>query len=146
HFDGERFHNQGGVEVQGAGAFVRWVTTRAQGPWRAWTDAEPGPPPPRRVERGEMRVTFVNHATVLVQMDGVNILTDPIWSERASPVPFAGPKRVRPPGLRFEDLPPIDLVLVSHDHYDHLDQATLARLAREHRPRFVVGLGNRALL
>jgi L-ascorbate metabolism protein UlaG (beta-lactamase superfamily) len=93
-----------------------------------------------------MRVTFVNHATALLQMDGVNVLTDPIWSERSSPVSFAGPKRVVPPGLRFEQLPPIDVVLVSHNHYDHLDLPTLRRLAAEHDPRILVPLGNRALL
>jgi len=88
-----------------------------------------------------MRITFVNHATTLLQMDGVNVLTDPIWSDRCSPVEFAGPKRVRPPGLRFEDLPPIDVVLISHSHYDHLDLPTLKRLARAHHPRFIVGRG-----
>jgi L-ascorbate metabolism protein UlaG (beta-lactamase superfamily) len=93
-----------------------------------------------------MRVTFVNHATTLLQFDGLNVLTDPIWAERCSPVGFAGPRRVRPPGIRFEDLPPIDVVLVSHNHYDHLDLETLKRLERKHRPRFIVGLGNGRLL
>jgi L-ascorbate metabolism protein UlaG (beta-lactamase superfamily) len=98
------------------------------------------------VTGGAVRVTFVNHATALIQIDGLNILTDPIWSERASPLSFAGPKRVRPPGLRFEDLPPIDAVLVSHNHYDHMDVPTLARLWREHHPRIFAGLGNAAFL
>lgn len=89
-----------------------------------------------------MRVTWVNHATVLVQFDGLNVLTDPIWSERASPVGWAGPRRHRAPGVRFEDLPRVDVVLVSHNHYDHMDLPTLRRLAREHRPRVFVGLGN----
>lgn len=93
-----------------------------------------------------MRVTFVNHATALLQMDGVNILTDPIWSERCSPVSFAGPKRAVPPGLRLEQLPPIDVILVSHNHYDHLDLPTLRRLAAEHSPRILVPTGNRPLL
>lgn len=79
-------------------------------------------------------------------MDGLNVLTDPIWSDRASPVAFAGPQRVRPPAIRFEDLPPIDLVVVSHNHYDHLDVPTLRRLAEVHRPHVVVPLGNTALL
>jgi L-ascorbate metabolism protein UlaG (beta-lactamase superfamily) len=77
-----------------------------------------------------------------LQVDGINILTDPIWSLRAGPVAWAGPKRVRNPGLRFEDLPKIDVVLVSHNHYDHLDVRTLQRLADEHHPQFVVPLGN----
>jgi L-ascorbate metabolism protein UlaG (beta-lactamase superfamily) len=97
-----------------------------------------------RANRGEATVTWVGHATLLVQLDGVNILTDPQWSERASPVSFGGPRRVMPPGLRFEDLPAIHLVLISHDHYDHLDVATVRRLAREHHPRFLVPLGLRA--
>jgi L-ascorbate metabolism protein UlaG (beta-lactamase superfamily) len=91
-------------------------------------------------------VTLVNHATLLVQQDGLNILTDPVWSDRVSPVGWAGPRRYRSAGLRFEDLPPIDAVVVSHNHYDHLDLPTLKRLHAEHRPRFFVGLGNKALL
>src|SRR5258708_14074314 len=83
---------------------------------------------------------------LLIQTAGINILTDPIWSHRASPFAWAGPRRHRAPGLRFEDLPPIDVVLLSHNHYDHLDIATLLRLKREHDPRFIAGLGNRALL
>ena len=91
-------------------------------------------------------VTWVGHATLLVQIDGVNILTDPHWGERASPVGFAGPRRLLPPGIRFEDLPDIDVVVISHDHYDHLDEGTVRRLAREHRPRFFVPLGIKAWL
>jgi L-ascorbate metabolism protein UlaG (beta-lactamase superfamily) len=75
-------------------------------------------------------------------MDEVNILTDPMWSERCSPVSWVGPKRYREPGIRFEDLPPIDVVLVSHNHYDHLDLPTLKRLAKKGTPRSIVPLGN----
>ena len=97
-----------------------------------------------RENRGDPTVTWVGHATLLLQIDGVNVLTDPQWSRRASPVSFGGPKRVMPPGLRFEDLPPIHVVVISHDHYDHLDRATVTRLAAVHRPRFLVPLGLRA--
>ena len=97
-----------------------------------------------RSNGSEATITWVGHATLLIQLDGVNVLTDPQWSERASPVSFAGPKRVTPPGLRFEDLPPIHVVLISHDHFDHLDEATVARLAAAHRPRFYVPLGLKA--
>jgi L-ascorbate metabolism protein UlaG (beta-lactamase superfamily) len=97
-----------------------------------------------RKERPEPRLTWIGHATLLIQLDGVNVLTDPQFSERASPFSWAGPKRVTRPGLRFEDLPPIHVVIVSHDHYDHLDVATLTRLAREHRPRFLAPLGLRS--
>ena len=85
-------------------------------------------------------ITWVGHATMLVQLDGVNILTDPIWSNHSGPLGF-GPRRLVPPGLRFEDLPPIHVVLISHGHYDHLDLPTVRRLAREHHPRFFVPLG-----
>ena len=102
---------------------------------------------PDRVTQG-IRTTYINHATVLIQVSGLNILTDPIWSERASPVTFAGPKRIRPPGVAIEDLPEIDLILVSHNHYDHLDTSTLEAL-RQHQdkePVIVSGLGNASLL
>jgi L-ascorbate metabolism protein UlaG (beta-lactamase superfamily) len=89
-------------------------------------------------------VTWVGHATLLVQLDGVNVLTDPQWSERASPLSFAGPKRVTPPALAFEALPPVHVVVISHDHYDHLDVATVRRLADIHKPRFLVPLGMKA--
>jgi N-acyl-phosphatidylethanolamine-hydrolysing phospholipase D len=89
-------------------------------------------------------VTWIGHSTFLVQLDGVNLLTDPIWSERTSPVAFAGPRRLVPPGLRFEDLPRVHVVLISHDHYDHLDVMTVLRLARTHRPTFFVPTGLRA--
>ncbi len=92
----------------------------------------------------EATITWVGHATLLIQLDGVNVLTDPQWSDRASPLSFAGPRRVTPPGLRFEDLPAIHVVLISHDHFDHLDEPTVKRLAEAHRPRFYVPLGLRA--
>src|SRR5437867_8820700 len=89
-------------------------------------------------------VTWVGHSTLLIQLEGVSILTDPQWSDRASPVSFAGPKRLMPPGVPFENLPPIDLVLISHDHYDHLDVETVRRLAQIHHPLFLVPLGLKA--
>jgi N-acyl-phosphatidylethanolamine-hydrolysing phospholipase D len=92
-------------------------------------------------------VTWIGHATLLVQMDHISFLTDPIWSETPSPVSFAGPRRFVPPGLAMEDLPPIDFVVVSHNHYDHLDLPTLKALAaRSPATRFFVPLGNGALL
>jgi N-acyl-phosphatidylethanolamine-hydrolysing phospholipase D len=91
-------------------------------------------------------LTWIGHSTFLVQLGGLNILTDPNWSDRVSPVRFAGPRRIIPPGMRFEDLPAIHAVVISHDHYDHLDEATVRRLAAVHKPRFFVPLGMKPLL
>ncbi len=144
HFDGSRFHNIRPFQ-HGALDLWKWQLSRDPGEWRDWTDAPPASPPPERVHSG-IRTTFINHATLLIQMDGVNILTDPIWAERCSPVSWAGPKRRRPPGVRFEDLPPIDLVVLSHNHYDHLDLPTLGRLSKRDSPMMFVGMGNRSVL
>ena len=142
HFNGEFFFNPNHAQLRGAGSLYEWLKSRQPGPWRKWTDAAPGPTPPERVTQGDLRVTFVGHSTVLIQMDGLNILTDPVWSMRASPVPFAGPKRHRPPGIRFDQLPTIDLVLQSHDHYDHFDIPTYRKIARaKWNTRYVVPLG-----
>jgi L-ascorbate metabolism protein UlaG (beta-lactamase superfamily) len=92
-------------------------------------------------------VTWIGHSTLLVQLDGVNLLTDPIWSERLGPLSgTVGVRRFTPPGIGFEDLPPIDVVLISHDHYDHLDEPTVRRLAQAYNPLFVVPLGIKAWL
>ena len=124
----------------------RWVFGDS---WPARPDAKafsPGEPPPKSVPKGALRVTPIGHATFLVQMDGLNILIDPIWSERCSPVSWAGPRRHKEPGIRFEDLPPIDIVLISHNHYDHLDLPTLERLARRGTLRVLAPLGNGELI
>jgi L-ascorbate metabolism protein UlaG (beta-lactamase superfamily) len=146
HFDGARFFNPGPAPPARRGSILdRWAGSEPQA---AWPDEVPVSPtvPPRRVEDGEMVVTWVGHSTVLVQTAGLNILTDPIWSDRASPFSFTGPRRVRQPGVHFEDLPRIDLVLVSHNHYDHLDLPTLRRLWERDRPLIVTGLGNDTLM
>jgi len=144
HFDGERFFNPGAPEREGG--FWKWQLSRDRGDWPEWVEAEPGSAPPARVDGGAMRVTFVNHSTLLLQVDGVNVLTDPVWSKRVGPGNLVGPTRHRPPGLRFEDLPPLDAVLVSHNHYDHMDLPTLRRLAKERPCPILVPLGNRAFL
>jgi len=91
-------------------------------------------------------LTWIGHSTFLLQIDSVNILTDPHWGDRASPVMFTGPRRLVPPGMRFEDLPPIHAVIISHDHYDHLDEATVRRLNAAYHPTFFVPLGIKAWL
>lgn len=145
-FDGERFQNEEPIETPSFGDVLKWKFNSEPGDWRGWADEPHGPPPPPRVGPGELRVTFVNHATTLVQIDGLNILTDPVWSDGVGPLSYLGPQRVRPPGIRFEDLPKIDVVVVSHNHYDHLDLPTLRRLGEAHSPRYFVGLGNAAIL
>jgi N-acyl-phosphatidylethanolamine-hydrolysing phospholipase D len=99
-----------------------------------------------RGNRTSPTITWIGHSTFLIQMDGVNILTDPNWSNRASPLSFTGPRRLVSPGMRFEDLPPIHAVIISHDHYDHLDEATVRRLDAVHHPMFFVPLGIKAWL
>jgi len=146
HFDGEEFVNQEPPAQLGLGAVLEWFTSRDQGYWPEWVDAEPGPPPPPKVRMGDLRVTLIGHATTLVQVDGLNVLTDPVYVYRPTPVKGLGPARVRPPGIRFRDLPNIDVVVISHNHYDHLDLPTLRWLQRVHQPRFFVGLGNEAVL
>jgi beta-lactamase family protein len=145
HFDGERFRNAD-PSWQSERSFLKWQLEREQGFWPEWIESEPGPAPPARVGDGRMRVTWVNHATLLLQVENLNILTDPIWGERCSPVSFIGPRRHRAPGIRFRDLPPIDVVLVSHNHYDHLDIGTLRRLGSNFAPRIITPMGNSLLL
>jgi L-ascorbate metabolism protein UlaG (beta-lactamase superfamily) len=102
--------------------------------------------PITRRRGSKVRRAYVGHASWLIQTAGLNILLDPIWSERASPFSHLGPKRVNDPGVAFTELPPIDVVLVTHAHYDHLDLATLSRLAAAHRPRVITPLGNDAIM
>jgi L-ascorbate metabolism protein UlaG (beta-lactamase superfamily) len=146
HFDGRRFYNPGGAQARGLADVLRWKLTTRGKPWPRWIDDVVPSKPPETAAAGELRVTLINHSTLLIQTAGVNLLTDPIWSQRVSPVSFAGPKRRRAPGVKFEDLPRIHAVLLSHNHYDHLDLPTVRRLHRRDRPRFVVPLGLQALL
>jgi len=146
HFDGERFRNRVEVPEKSLWDLLAWWWERDAPEWQDQPSTTKHAAPPERVERGRLRATFINHATVLLQLDGVNILTDPVFSERVGPVSWAGPQRHRAPGLKPEALPPIDAVLVSHNHYDHMDLPSLRRIARDHEARILVGLGNGALL
>lgn len=146
HFDGERFYNPGVTSERGFRDFLRWQFHSKRGFWPEFRDAPCGPPPPRVVEGDGLRVTFINHSTTLIQAAGLNILTDPVWSKRVGPVFWLGPRRRHSPGLRLEDLPKIDVVLLSHNHYDHLDLPTLRKIKELHAPQFVAPLGVRALL
>ncbi|MCE9499262.1 MAG: MBL fold metallo-hydrolase [Leptospira sp.] len=152
-------HTQGGFKniapdfvPHGFGYFLRWQI------WRIGADLPSLNPEDYKFERVEnsgedlrkntakLSVTWIGHATVLIQMDGKNILTDPIWSERCSPVSFAGPKRYTKPGVKIADLPKIDIVLLSHNHYDHMDAPTLIELEQKFKPHFFAGLKNRKFL
>lgn len=144
HFDGLRFFNPPGpAQDKGMGDILRWQMNGQKARWPDKVAITPARPD-QRVE--SIRVTMVGHATLLIQMAGLNILTDPVWAERASPLSFAGPKRVTEPGIRLADLPPIDAVLLSHNHYDHCDLRTLRRLVEAHDPLIVTPLGNDRLM
>jgi L-ascorbate metabolism protein UlaG (beta-lactamase superfamily) len=173
HFDGQRFFNPDGEQGTGGaskrtpiGMAWRMMTLKDQAAWPAHVATVPGYPaaagvtcplvPARMVENWarctakpdprRMFVTWIGHSTVLVQAGGINILTDPIYAERAGPWGLVGPKRVRGPGIAFDDLPKIDLVLVSHNHWDHMDLPTLKRLWARDRPLIVTSLGNDTIL
>ena len=140
HFNGKTFINPDNVKAKGLGDVIRWATNRKPEPWTEHTGMNYGEKPTERNVDG-IRITFVNHSTFLIQVDSVNILTDPVWSERCSPLSFVGPKRMRPPGILFEDLPPIDVVILSHNHYDHLDESTMKKLIKTHDPQIITPLG-----
>jgi L-ascorbate metabolism protein UlaG (beta-lactamase superfamily) len=145
HFDGTYFVDPDGMPPKSFPDLVRWWFSNGKSPWPARAPSRFTDTPPPRVTQG-LRISYVGHASLLMQTAGLNILIDPVWSERASPVSFAGPKRVNDPGIPFASLPPIDVVLVSHNHYDHLDAATLSDLAAAHRPRVITPLGNDAIM
>ncbi len=137
-----RFKNHWSDDPKTGSKVLRWMTTRKPAPWPQRLDNPPPDAVATRVEGKRLRLTMIGHATVLIQTAGINILTDPVWAERASPVQFAGPRRVRAPGLSYEQLPPIDLVLVSHNHYDHLDTDSLKNIVRRFDPVILTPLGN----
>lgn len=140
NFDGVRFFNPGEPETDRTLAQVlRWKLARQSVKWPTKVAVVPVVPEPN-VEG--LRVTVIGHATVLIQAAGLNILTDPVWSTRASPFRHVGPKRVTAPGIEFDHLPRIDAVLLSHNHYDHLDLDTLRRLHHRDAPLIVTPLGN----
>lgn len=138
HFDGKRFYNPDAPQAPGLLDALRWkLTSRPEPSPKFICDVEQSIPPPR-VEGSGARVSLVNHSTVLLQQRAANILTDPIWSERASPLAWIGPRRRRDPGVAWKNLPRIDLVLISHNHYDHLDLPTLRLLGARRDSTFIV--------
>ena len=147
HCNGQQFFNQE-MPARNLGQVFTWLRTRQPSRWPGWSENESFPLPPLRhsTQPGDWRATFVNHATVLLQLGPWNLITDPVWSERVSPFRNVGPRRVRAAGVALKDLPPIDVVLLSHNHYDHLDLATLKFLEERDHPHVVTGLGNAPLL
>jgi L-ascorbate metabolism protein UlaG (beta-lactamase superfamily) len=117
-----------------------------RGWWPSFVENEGVPRLHEKLEPADIAVTFVNHATFLIQMPGVNILTDPVWSERAGPFGWIGPRRVRRPGVGLDELPDIDLILISHNHYDHLDIRTLRKLHGKFTPKVLVAAGDKKLV
>ncbi len=144
HFDGVRFFNPGRPVTKGFAEFVRWQWEGGRAPWPETYPTPFADRPPAR--SGPLRVVHLGHAGFLIQAGGLNVAVDPVYSERASPVSFAGPKRVNPPGVAFDDLPKLDAVLVTHNHYDHMDGPTLARLWQRDRPKMVAPLANGAIM
>ena len=144
HFDGLRFFNRDHAETDhGFRDILRWRFKEERATWSKPAPVRPAVPDARVAG---LQATVVGHASVLIQAGGLNVLTDPVWSERASPFSFIGPRRVWAPGIAFDALPPIDVVLLSHNHYDHMDMATLRRLHIKHRPLIVTPLGNDTIL
>jgi L-ascorbate metabolism protein UlaG (beta-lactamase superfamily) len=145
HCDGKRFFSPGVATDKGLGDFLRWRFSRKAAPWPQWI-VDDHPPSLEPLRPGEFAVTFIGHATLLLRLPGFAVLTDPIFSERASPIGWMGPKRVRAPAIGLDDLPRIDVVLLSHNHYDHMDLPSLRRIRDLWNPPIVTGIGNGAYL
>lgn len=138
-------------ENHGFGALLKWTSTRwlnqvSTNPQDYKIETIPNDGSEVREFRGKWSVTWIGHATTLVQMNGFNILTDPIWSERCSPVSWAGPKRYTQPGIDLDNLPKIDAIIISHNHYDHMDLATIRSIQKKYPAMVFVGLGNKDFL
>jgi L-ascorbate metabolism protein UlaG (beta-lactamase superfamily) len=143
HYDGQHFFNPGPSRpARGLLQVLRWRLREQRAAWPARVLDPEYAPPPDVVEPNSVAITFINHASFLIRLPGAVVLTDPIFSERCSPVSWAGPKRVRAPGLALADLPRPDVVLLSHNHYDHMDFPTLRVLQARYAPRFITTLGN----
>jgi L-ascorbate metabolism protein UlaG (beta-lactamase superfamily) len=140
HYDGRCFFNPGAPSARGFADVLKWKLSTRPAPSPKFIAIRPSVPPPS-IDQPSLLVTMVNHATVLLQQPGLNILTDPVWSAHCGPLPFLGPRRHRAPGVDFDRLPPLHTVLISHNHYDHLDLPTLRRLAERSGTQFIAPLG-----
>jgi L-ascorbate metabolism protein UlaG (beta-lactamase superfamily) len=142
HFDGRCFFLSTHNTRKSAADLRKWRAERQPAKWPKWVRHPKQPTPPAEVNGDSLSVTFIGHATALLQVCGLNILTDPFFSMRTSPVQWAGPRRVHAPGVALKDLPPVHVALVSHNHYDHMDLPALRKLHDAHKPRIVTPLGN----
>lgn len=147
HFNGRTFYNPDGVKPGKFIDLLKWQFMEKKAKWPKQYDSDfVGAKPAKTVSGKNLEVTMIGHATLLIQLNGLNIITDPVFSERASPVQFFGPKRHNPPGVMFENLPKIDIVLLSHNHYDHLDLLTLEKLVQRDNPTIITPLGNDTII
>jgi L-ascorbate metabolism protein UlaG (beta-lactamase superfamily) len=146
HCDGERFFNPHSGGTRSVADVIRWQRTRTREAWPEHVPPETHAPPPDAVPPGRIAVTFIGHATFLVRTAAAFFVTDPVFSTHAGPFGRIGPRRVRAPGWPLERIPPADVVLVSHNHYDHLQPSSVRALDRRGRPWFLTGLGNAAFL
>lgn len=143
HFDGKTFYNPWERQKTSFLDLLKWKLTETPKDWPEWVEVPLNPVVPEAYKNGNVSVTFVNHASFLIQIGGLNIVIDPVWSERVSPLSFVGPKRVHKPGIEFDALPKIDAILVSHNHYDHMDLDTLQKLSARDKPQLLVPLGDK---
>lgn len=148
HYDGERFYNQDrATSVEpGWGDVLKWKIFNKATPWPAIVNDNVQPYVLKQPKAGEGAITHINHATQLIQLPQITVITDPVFSERVSPLSWLGPKRHRQPGVELSSLPKIDAVVVSHNHYDHLDKKSLLAIDEKDQAVFIVPLGNKKLL
>jgi L-ascorbate metabolism protein UlaG (beta-lactamase superfamily) len=146
YYYNHKFHNLKGEQMPDFWDFAPWLLTRRFQSWQKVDSLAQGPPPVKYAGDNNLLATWVNHATMLIQADSLNILTDPVWSETMGPFQYPGIERAIPPLIKFDDLPVIHVVLISHNHYDHLDLPTVKRLRDKCNPLFIVPLGNKKFL
>lgn len=145
HFNGKTFSHPRTTGAARLLDLLKWNLSGKRAPWPRQVEFVSQPPPPTPHDN-EIVATWIGHATWLLQTTRGNFLTDPVFSERASPVQWAGPRRVHPPGLALAALPQIDAVLLSHDHYDHCDLPSLRQIAAAHDAVFIAPLRHHELL
>jgi len=146
HFNGKTFFNTTPTEQRNFSDALKWWWTRKRVQWPKQIANRKFPPLMPIEDPNEVIITFINHATLLIQSKDYSILTDPIWSNTAGPFSWLGAKRVRPPGRTIDELPPINMVIISHGHYDHMDIPSLLTLEKKFHPIFLVPLGNKLFL